>query len=76
MKKKISLGYQWFYDIDVKNHNILLDLVQCCSLYPTVNTANKNLAMNEHCDDYQLKAKEAGIYEIILVKRKGKKIRK
>jgi hypothetical protein len=72
VKKQISLGYQWLYDVDTKVE-IVRDIINNCHTEPSKEKALKSLklaAKGIGQKDYTRDVNSAALYEVVLIKRK------
>ena len=73
MKNRISIGYQWFYDLDMVSKKVITGLVGSCQLQKSKKESSKLLKDSfklEYNNEYTDKCKEAATYELVLIKRK------
>jgi hypothetical protein len=69
MKKKLSIGYQWFYDVDVKDIKVVTDIIGSCKIssHRQCKKYFKTAFSNNGFEPAE--ANEAAVYEIILIRK-------
>ena len=78
MKNKISLGYQWLYDVDT-TPKVALSLITDCQTSPSKENVTTNLKKALKCtqyEEYTKDVKSGAVYEVVLIKRKQIKRKK